>query len=340
MSRQSLLPSNQSRRTRHEYLIRADREVSQGDFRRADVMSWLTGCPIRPAGARATGINPSRWGSLTRKAGIVRGMEQWRDRLNLYAERLSEDAARLAGAEETTEARAERMKSEAAAAREALAFIEKLAEDVEPPVNRSTWGAFCRWADELLDRYLDRDIPDAEVAVLEKIRLALEELEAAVSINPGATLDEFRQTVEDWLGRTVGHLGVTGRGVFVSPVGGAAGMSFDRVWLVGMIEGGMPPPVRPDPLLPEPDWQAAGGHSRFAQRVAAERCDYLSAVATSPHRELSTTRRNTRSLAPMKRPWPTATTTICTGSCGGDTLGAGCSTTPLRRTKHSRAQRV
>ena len=54
-----------------------------------------------------------------------------------------------------------------------------------------------------------------------------------------------------------------------------------------MIEGGMPPPVRPDPLLPEPDWQAAGGHSRFAQRVAAERCDYLSAVATSPHRELS-----------------------------------------------------
>ncbi len=261
--------------------------MSGSDFRRADVMSWLTGCPIRPAGGRASGFNPSRWDSLTRKAGIVRGMDQWRDRLNLYAERLSEDAARLAGAEEITEARAERMKSEAAAAREALAFIEKLAEDVEPPVNRSTWGAFCRWADELLDRYLDRDIPDAEVAVLEKIRLALEELEAAVSINPGATLDEFRQTVEDSLGKTVGHLGVTGRGVFVSPVGGAAGMSFDRVWLVGMIEGGMPPPVRPDPLLPEPDWQAAGGHSRFAQRVAAERCDYLSAVATSPHRELS-----------------------------------------------------
>ena len=94
--------------------------MSGSDFRRADVMSWLTGCPIRPAGARATGFNPSRWDSLTRKAGIVRGMDQWRSRLNLYAERLSEDAARLAGAEEITEARAERMKSEAAAAREAL----------------------------------------------------------------------------------------------------------------------------------------------------------------------------------------------------------------------------
>ena len=85
--------------------------MSGSDFRRADVMSWLTGCPIRPAGGRATGLNPSRWDSLTRKAGIVRGMDQWRDRLNLYAERLSEDAARLAGAEEITEARAERMKS-------------------------------------------------------------------------------------------------------------------------------------------------------------------------------------------------------------------------------------
>ena len=261
--------------------------MSGSDFRRVDVMSWLTGCPIRPAGGRATGFNPSRWDSLTRKAGIVRGMEQWRSRLNLYAERLCEDAARRSGAEEITEARAERMKFEATAAREALAFIEKLAEDVEPPVNGSTWGAFCRWADELLDRYLDRDIPDAEVAVREKIRAALEELEAADTINPGTTLDEFRQTVEDSLGKTVGHLGVTGKGVFVSPVGEAAGMRFDRVWLVGMIEGGMPPPVRPDPLLPEPDWQAAGGHSRFAQRVAAERCDYLSAVATSPHRELS-----------------------------------------------------
>ena len=94
--------------------------MSGSDFRRADVMSWLTGCPIRPAVARATGFNPSRWDSLTRKAGIVRGMDQWRDRLNLYAERLSEDAARLAGTEEITEARAERMKSGARLAPEGL----------------------------------------------------------------------------------------------------------------------------------------------------------------------------------------------------------------------------
>ncbi len=104
--------------------------MSGSDFRRADVMSWLTGCPIRPAGGRATGLNPSRWDSLTRKAGIVRGMDQWRDRLNLYAERLSEDAARLAGAEEITEARAERMKSEAAAG--ASGFEDDREDEMNP----------------------------------------------------------------------------------------------------------------------------------------------------------------------------------------------------------------
>lgn len=261
--------------------------MSGGDLQREEVLAWLTGCPVRPAGAWAAGFNPGRWDALTRRAGIVRGLEQWRDRLNLYAERLTDAAARLAAGEEITEARAERMKSEARAARDVVTFAEKLAADVEPPENGSPWRAFCRWANDLLDRYLDRDVPAAEATVRDKIRRAIEELEAADSIHAGTTLDEFKQTIDDSLRSTTGHLGTTGMGVFVSPVGGAAGMRFDRVWIVGMIEGGMPPPFRPDPLLPESEWQAAGGDSRLTQRVADERYDYLAAAATSPHRELS-----------------------------------------------------
>ena len=261
--------------------------MSGGEFRRADVMEWLTGCPIRPPSGRTGGFNPSRWDSLTRKAGIVRGLEQWRRRLRLHAERLTEEATQRAVAEEITEARAERMKSEANAAREVLEFIERLAHDVEPPENGSPWGAFSRWATELLERYMDHNIPESEGAALDKILRALEELGAADSISKGATLDEFRQTVEDSLRATTGHLGVTGQGVFVSTIAAAGGMSFDWVWFVGMVEGGMPPAVSPDPLLTEADWQAAGGESRFAQRIAKERYDYLSAVATSLHRELS-----------------------------------------------------
>ena len=258
-----------------------------GEFRRAEVMDWLTGCPVRPHIGHVADFNPSRWDSITRKAGIVRGLDQWRNRLNLHAKQLTEEAARQAKAEEITEARAGRMRAEAAAARNALAFVEKLGEDVEPPENGSLWGAFCDWANQLLEHYLAHDIPEAESVALDKIRRALEELRVADNIRAETTLDEFRQTIEDSLRAPMGHLGVTGQGVFVSTIAAATGMSFDAVWLVGMIEGGTPPGVRPDPLLPESDWRAAGGLSRFAQRIAAERYDYLSAVAASPHRELS-----------------------------------------------------
>ena len=231
---------------------------------------------------------------MTKQAGIVRGLAQWRSRLSLFAERLAAEATRRVNAEEISEARAERMQAEAATAREVLAFVEVLAQDVEPPADGSRWAAFSGWAKRLLDRYLSHTIPEAEQAALDKIVRALEELGAADSISEGTTLEEFRQTVEDSLRQTLGHLGVTGQGVFVSTIAAAGGMRFDRIWLVGMVEGGMPPAVRPDPLLPEPDWHAAGGQSRIGQRIAAERHDYLAAVVTAPQREVSYSPRQSR----------------------------------------------
>ena len=115
-----------------------------GEFRRAEVMDWLTGCPVRPHIGHVADFNPSRWDSITRKAGVVRGLDQWRNRLNLHAEQLTEEAARRAKAEEITEARAGRMRAEAAAARNALAFVEKLEEDVDPPGERQPLGSVLR----------------------------------------------------------------------------------------------------------------------------------------------------------------------------------------------------
>ncbi len=261
--------------------------LSDGQFRRADIMAWLTGCPISPPSGRTPGFNPSQWDSLTRKAGIVGGLNQWRDRLNLYARQTIEDADRRERAEEITEARAVRMRAEGAAARNALTFIEKLAEDVRPPNDGRPWGAFCDWAKGLLSLYLSHDIRSPEDTALDSIVRMLEELRAADSISPDTTLGAFQQTIEESLRAPMGHLGVTGQGVFVSTFASAAGMSFDSVWLVGMIEGGTPPAVRPDPLLPESAWQAAGGKSRMAQRVESERYDFLSAVASASCRTLS-----------------------------------------------------
>ena len=115
----------------------------------------------------------------------------------------------------------------------------------------------------------------------------MKEIESADSLEGMTTAEEFRQVVRDALQVPQGHLGPTGRGVFVSSFANAAGMSFDKVWLVGMIEGAAPPALRPDPLLPQSDLAGRGNISRAQRRMSEERYNYLSALTTAPSRTLS-----------------------------------------------------
>ena len=257
------------------------------NYQRGDVMAWLTGCPVRPPAGRTPGFNPSRWDSITRKAGIAGGLEQWGSRLQGYAERLREDAEQGEQAEEISDARASVMRAEADSAANALAFMNKLAEDLNRQRDTATWSEFSTWAAGLMDLYLDHNIPDFERSAGDRILEILEHLKGAESVDPSTTMQVFRQTVEEALAAPMGHQGTTGQGVFVSTFSAASGMDFDAIWLVGMIEGTTPPVVRPDPLLPEANWREAGGESRWEDRIAKERYDYLSAIASADKRVLS-----------------------------------------------------
>ena len=268
--------------------------LAGGEFRRDEVMSWLAGCPVSPPAGRTPGFNPSFWDSLSRRAGIVGGLQQWQDRLSRHARDLERNAERRQGKGEISDGRAGQMRYEAIAARNALAFINLLARDVTPPLAPSVpapggspspgsnWAAYCDWARRLLDTYLSRDLSESDSLAGDRIREFIEGLAAADSIDPVTDLETFTRTLREVLSAPIGQLGPTGSGVFVSRFGTATGMNFDAVWLVGMIEGAAPPPVRPDPLLPETGWQAAGGASRAVQRTARERGDFLSALASAP----------------------------------------------------------
>ena len=278
--------------------------LADKDFRRDEVMAWLTGCPVRPPGGAGTAatFSPSRWDSVSRQAGVVGGLEQWSGRLEAYAKSAREQAEEGEKTEAISEARAAAMRESADTAGELREFVVGLAEAVEPPNPGSSWTAFCQWAERLLDDYLWRPGWDAgggsSDAVRERLERdrenvlqILEELKAADAINTAASAEEFRQVLTDALQRAQGRLGPTGQGVFVSPFATAAGMSFDAIWLVGMIEGGTPPALRPDPLLPAAARGGAGKPSLAEQRrerhIRGERLDYLSALATAPRRTLS-----------------------------------------------------
>ncbi len=262
-------------------------ELSGSQLPRSDVMAWLSGCPVGISAGAGQGFSPSQWDVVTRKAGIVVGRQQWRDRLDAHAQRLSTDADRRETDGEISVSRAHGMRSEAAVAQSIRAFIDKLAEDLDPPPEGSSWREFAAWASGLLDHYLATDLSELDDAALVSVRRLLDEFAAADSVHHGATLPEFRQMVGEMMNAPVGHLGPTGQGVFVSSFAGAAGMSFDAIWLVGMIEGAVPPAPRRDPLLTEPDWLASGGHNRIQARMAEERYEYLAAIASAPRRTLT-----------------------------------------------------
>ena len=57
-------------------------DLAGSDLPREEVMRWLTSCPVKPS---SPGFSPSRWDAISREAGVVAGIEQWRDRLANYA---------------------------------------------------------------------------------------------------------------------------------------------------------------------------------------------------------------------------------------------------------------
>ena len=279
-------------------LIAGIMELAEGEFTRSAVLSWLTGCPVRPVGVSPRWFNPSRWDTVSKNAGVVSGREQWPGRLRAYAERMERDAQDGESLGDLSESRAGAMRREARTTRDLLTFIERLIEDISPPTAGSSWTEYSRWATGLLDRYISRDseLPETESDALEKIRTSLASLEAVDSVSPGPTFRVFSDALSEALQASLGHSGTTGRGVFVAPVGAAIGMSFDAIYLVGMVEGGFPPAVADDPLVSERDRQAVGGTDaglRLRQHsMTVERYEFLSALSTAPDRTLSYPRSN------------------------------------------------
>ena len=268
-------------------------ELSDGELKRDSVMSWLTSCPVKPAEAYAGAFSPSRWDSISKEAGIVRGLNQWTRRLSSFSDRQERSAKDLEEQGEISEGRAKVKRSEATAGRDLRQFIEQLESDTRPPGGDERWEVFCKWADGLLRRYLvpESDLPEQEHESLGKISDVLSDLKAVESIKECTDFEEFRQALKQVLQQPLGHRGKTGQGVFVARRDSALGMRFDCVYLVGMIEGAVPPAVRDDPLIPDSERQAAGGAAaglplRQDQKIK-QRYEFLAALESAPLRVLS-----------------------------------------------------
>lgn len=273
-------------------------EIADGEFARGDVAAWFTGSPVKsPTDTTddnpAARFNPSRWDKLSKQAGIVGGLDQWLNRLQLYADNQNQRAGDGEKQGEIDEGRAGWMRRDAKVAFALREFIEDLAERVSRPSDGSAWNDFVGWAKGLLSAYvaIPADTDQSEHDALDTISSGLDTLVVAGEIEPEPDFSSFRRALDELLSQPVGHLGSIGQGVFVAPIRQAAGMRFDYLHMVGMVEGAMPPALRDDPLIPDGARQEVGGAAAElptrAERRALERYDYLAALATAPDATLS-----------------------------------------------------
>ena len=316
-------------------------EALLADFSRPHLMQWLAEAPLRAGLLRQSSAPPestagrdadggpglseyatprsgappsaelAHWEALSRKAGVIGGLEQWVSRVPHYRDNLLEriNADRLK--EEFSPARRRAMEEEAVSAERLIAFVQQLAQrhpaqelaprrpgretaGRTPADDRYPWGAFSAWALRLFRDYAlpEEQWPESggHAAAFKKVEEKLKELAALAAVEPaGATFPQFRQALEDALKVPAGRSGVTGSGVFAAPLSAALGMEFDAVWVLGMAEGAFPGRLAEDPLLPDAVRAQAGGGRLPLRRTSAaeERRLYLAALAAGRRRFLS-----------------------------------------------------
>ena len=220
---------------------------------RAAVMEFLTFAPV--PFARLLGEERARpwlaqWDAISREAGIVGGLERWRVALESYA------ASERAGAE--AEPDAERARRRLAAAEQAealLQVVESLAETLAGLAGEAPWPEWSRRLGQVFDLWIGPDRERDRAAVAEM----LADLAGLASVSPRARWSEVEGVLEtrfEWERMPAEPL--SSGGIHVGALDAMAGLSFRVVAIPGLVEGGYPGVLRPDPFLLDTEREALG----------------------------------------------------------------------------------
>ena len=291
--------------------------LMETDLPRNEVIDWLAAAPILTADNEI--VPSTAWDRVSRRAGVIRGHDQWSERLAALAAREEERARDLEaedpGASGSNEWRAAAARREAPRAAELAAFVAELHERITTllPDPGAPWRRWAAWACETLERYLGSPArhqwwPDEEQDFYVAVREALEGLAALDEVGPGCDSTAFRSAVARALEAAAGRVGRFGDGVMVGPLRHGRGLDLDAVWVVGMSEGLAPVAGGGSSVLLEEDRQAAVGDTdgpspldtrrtrQDRQAVALQAA--LASAGGSARRTLSWSRAELRSARP------------------------------------------
>ncbi len=181
----------------------------------------------------------SWWDRLSKRAGVVRGIEDWRARLG----RLGAPAPRPSGAPPPPEAGVRLQR----AAAKLLDRVEALHEGIGAIPDRGAWKEIAACIVDLLDRWV------AEDPALDQVTGRVRALGALDDVSGEVSLERFAEVALRALERPWRHPERDGHfqrsGVFVGSVIEARMLSFRAVACVGLVERAFPRPPRQDPIL-------------------------------------------------------------------------------------------
>ena len=215
---------------------------------RAAVMELLTFAPIPFEALLGPESEPrtAQWDAISRDAGIVSGLERWIIGLRSHAEAERDGAGR----EESPERRERRLRR-AADAEALLRVVEILSATLDGLAGEAPWPEWSERLRAVVDQWVG---PERDRAAVGEV---LADLAGLGSIAPRAPWREVEEVLEarfEW--ERLPLEPVSGGAVHVGAMDAMAGLPFRVVAIPGLVEGGYPGVLRPDPFLLDPEREA------------------------------------------------------------------------------------
>jgi RecB family exonuclease len=228
---------------------------------RGAVMEFLTFAPVPFEDFLAEGVaaQPSRWDEISRDARIVSGLERWMIGLRHFANDERDGAAR-----ESAEHHRARRAQTADDAEALLRVVELLSSELDALAGEATWPEWSERLKGVVDRWIAHD-RDRE-AVVEVIA----DLGGLGAATARARWDEVEGVIEarfEWERLPLDP--VPQGAVHVGALDAMAGLPFRVLAIVGLVEGGYPGVIRPDPFLLDGERAALEAFVRAARGEAS-----------------------------------------------------------------------
>lgn len=271
--------------------------VPERGWRRTDVLGLLAAAPVLDGRGRAVPV--ARWERVSRDAGVVRGLPDWRARLARFA---ADQRARAHVEERAEDPRpwlVERVRRDAGDAGNLAAFVGDLADGLAAGARQRTWRDLVAWTRRLLTRHLGTPAhreawPEAERTAADRVDAALDRVAALDAVDGDPSFGGLRRTLELELDGDLARVGRFGEGVLVGRLSAVLGVDLDLVVLLGCAEGLLPSPVREDSLLPDDERRVTPELRPRSDRVAVEHRHLLAALAAARRRVLTAPRGDLR----------------------------------------------